>query len=138
MAVTYADVLAKNVRAARARKGLDQEPLAARMRALGYSAWRRQTVANVEKGSRRLAAEEVLALALALESSLVGLLEPVRDDRQVELPSGTKLEVLAIHELIWGGAGAVVSWEGDVPHIPGDGPPSRDLEPYLPPPPIRR
>jgi hypothetical protein len=41
---TYAGVLSRNVRAARGRVGLDQEQLARRMRALGYTAWVRQTV----------------------------------------------------------------------------------------------
>src|SRR5579875_751710 len=102
VAVPYADVLAKNVRAARARRGLEQEPLAVRMRALGFSAWRRQTVASVEKNTRRLTAEEVFGLAFALETSVISLLEPAREDGPVSLPSGAEVPFLAVHELFWG------------------------------------
>jgi len=114
---TYADVLAKNVRAARARKRLEQEPVAARMRALGFSAWRRQTVARVEKSSRRLTAEEMFGLALALETSLTSLLEPVRDDGLIGLPSGQTMPSLTVHELIWGGSQLTVSWVDGVPEF---------------------
>jgi hypothetical protein len=48
-AVAYGEVLAANFRAARARAGLGQELVAARMRALGYSEWRYQTVGAVER-----------------------------------------------------------------------------------------
>ena len=95
--VSYADVLAKNIRAARARRGIEQEPLAARMRALGFSAWRRQTVAGVEKNTRRLTAEEVLGLALALETSFIRLLEPDPDDGLIVLPSGDAMLYLTMH-----------------------------------------
>jgi hypothetical protein len=40
------------------------QDLAARMQRLGYGAWLYQTVGNVERGKRRVTAEEVLALAL--------------------------------------------------------------------------
>lgn len=134
---TYADVLAMNLRAARARRGLDQEPLAARMRALGYSAWRRQTVANVEKGARRLTAEEMLGLAVALETSLVGLLEPVMDDKMIEMPSGHAIPVIVVHELIWGGSEYSVTWQGEIPAFPADRlPETRGYA--LPPPRMRR
>ena len=108
------------------------------MRALGYS-WHPQTVGEVEKGNRRVTAEEILGLALALETTVIGLLSPVQDDKLVKLPSGEELDVRAVHELIWAGSGPAISWDGDAPRIPGDGPPNRDdLDPYPPPPRIRR
>ena len=53
MAQTYDQILARNLRAARARLGLGQESEAARMRALGHASWLRQTVSSAEKGRRR-------------------------------------------------------------------------------------
>ena len=50
MSSLYGEVIARNIRAARSRLDANQENLAAHMRALGYLAWLRQTVANVEKG----------------------------------------------------------------------------------------
>ena len=114
---TYADVLAKNVRAARGRVGLQQEPLAARMRALGYSAWLRQAVANVEKGRRRLTAEEVLGLAYALETSMAALIAPATDDKIVDFPSGAEITVSSVRQSARGFNDGSLRWEGNVPVI---------------------
>lgn len=139
--VSYAEVLARNVRAARARKGLDQEPVAARMRALGFTAWRRQTVAGVEKNTRRLTVEEVLGLALALETRLIYLLEPEPEDDPISLPSGASMLFLTVHALIWGGSEYSVSWDGDTPSFPDTEPPQGWTLTYdsgIPPPKARR
>lgn len=139
--VSYAEVLAKNMRAARARLGLEQEPLAARMRALGFSAWRRQTVASAEKNTRRLTAEEVLGLAVALETRITALLEPVQSDDPIALPSGAEMRFETMHELIWGGSIHGVQWNDDVPSFPTEGPPPGwplDYPDSIPPPRVRR
>ena len=92
MARSYGTVLADNVKAWRNRKGLNQKSLAARMQALGFSAWFTQTVGKTERGVRRLAAEEIIALAFALEISVPVLLAPTQDDETVELPGGVLVE----------------------------------------------
>ncbi len=125
MADNYGTVLAKNVRAARARKGLDQEPLAVRMRALGYSAWRRQTVASVEKANRRLTAEEILGLALALQTTIGALMEPAADDEFVSLPSGQLVRGNTVSVSLRFGYDSTIMWDGNVPRfglpsIPGE------------------
>lgn len=120
MTATYGEVLARNIRAARSRAGLQQEPLAARMRALGYSAWLRQTVANVEKARRRVTAEEILGLSLALQTTMAALMAPDDDDKTVDLPSGhvmsaafTQLSAYGFHA-----DSAAVTWESDSPVFP--------------------
>jgi transcriptional regulator with XRE-family HTH domain len=117
MAVSYAEVLARNIRAARSRAGLEQEPTAARMRTLGHTAWRRQTVAAVERGKRRLTAEEAFSLAIALGTTVINLMSPTRDDEAVEL-SGSPLPVLpfavAAHIVSSGNLGWV-TWQDDNP-----------------------
>ncbi len=135
---SYADVVAKNVRAGRARAGLEQEPLAARMRALGFDAWRRQTVAAVEKGTRRLTADEIFGLALALETRMSSLVEPASGDGDIGLPSGDVLPFLAVHELIWGGSTYSVAWDGATPTFPTDDPPRGEVRDYVMPPPKKR
>jgi transcriptional regulator with XRE-family HTH domain len=52
----------------RTEKGLSQEALAAKMRALGLTTWRQTTVAKVESasGPRTLSLQEVVGLAVAL------------------------------------------------------------------------
>jgi transcriptional regulator with XRE-family HTH domain len=85
--MTCGEMLAANLRAARARAGLGQELVAARMRAFGYGEWRYQTVGVVEKGKRRVMAEEIMALAWVLETNLPALMSPTGSD-DVRFPSG--------------------------------------------------
>jgi hypothetical protein len=68
------------------------------MRALGFD-WQRQTVAGVEKGTRRVMAEEVLGLALALETTVTLLLSPADPDVVVALPSGAELPAVSLVRL---------------------------------------
>lgn len=78
----YADVLAANVRRARAGAGITQTSLAKRMRQLGCK-WHFQTVGAVERGERPVSAYEVAALSLALST--------IRD--VLELPPSSEAEV---------------------------------------------
>jgi transcriptional regulator with XRE-family HTH domain len=110
---TYAASLANNARVARVVKDLDQETVAARMRALGFSAWVRQTVQRIEREKRRLVAEEVLGLALALETSIYELLKP--EGELIQLPSGESIPGVDLEGLICGLADDLVTWEGNKP-----------------------
>jgi transcriptional regulator with XRE-family HTH domain len=83
----YASLIAANVRAARNRLGITQASCARRMRSLGFE-WHQQTVGNVERGERRLNAEELLGLSVALEVTMDALLMPPFDGVYVELPGG--------------------------------------------------
>jgi transcriptional regulator with XRE-family HTH domain len=88
---TYREALAANFRAARARLGLKQEDVAARMQALGHDAWCHQTVGQIERGKRRLMAEEILGAALALETSISALMIPVAGYGTLMFPGGTAI-----------------------------------------------
>jgi transcriptional regulator with XRE-family HTH domain len=66
--VPYGQVIAANVRAARARAEITQTTLARRMRRLG-ARWHFQTVGAVERGERPVSLYEAAALALALDTS---------------------------------------------------------------------
>lgn len=70
---SFADVLAGNIRGVRALQGLSQDDVAARMVALGYD-WHRATVSAVERGTRRVTAEELLGLALVFEMTIPALI----------------------------------------------------------------
>ena len=115
MGVSYAEVLARNVRAARSRAGLELEPVAAHMRALGQSAWRRQTVSAVERGKRRLTAVEAYALAIALRTTVMNLRSPKPDDQSVELPGSTlpALPVVIASSIVAGENLGWVTWPAD-------------------------
>lgn len=72
LAVQWDTTIAANIRAERARIGIDQETLVKRMRALGYDTWHRQTVGKVERGERRVLADELPGLARCLGCHLIG------------------------------------------------------------------
>ncbi len=117
---TYADVLARNIRAARNRADIGQDSLAARMRALGFDAWIRQTVGSTERGRRRPTAEEIFGLSYALETSISRLLAPTEEDKVVEFPSGDPISVdsvrlSAIGKIVHG----AVTWDEDKPVFAG-------------------
>ena len=88
--IPIADVLARNMRAARAVARVGQADVAARMNALGFTEWRRQTVARVETGSRRPTAAEIAALALCLDTAPRDLMLPRNggEEPRVVFPSG--------------------------------------------------
>lgn len=113
--MAYGEVLARNVRGLRSRKGIGQKSLATRMRALGYTAWFTQTVGKAERGERRITSEEVLGLAYALEVTVRQLLSPQPDDKRVGLPNGESVDVLSVLRMLAGSTDGAITWNGDDP-----------------------
>jgi transcriptional regulator with XRE-family HTH domain len=99
---TLGTLLASNIRAARSRIGLDQADVTTRMRKLGFGTWHRQTLGNIETSKRRVTAEEVIGLALALETTIPRLLEPLAEDGWVQMPSGELVAPSVIADLARG------------------------------------
>lgn len=106
----YRDLLTANIRVARARVHLSQKTAAARMKALGFG-WTQQIMNAAETGGRRLQADELLGLALALETSLTTLMSPGPDDRAVMLPDGSALPAASVEGLCRGHNDGAVSWK---------------------------
>ena len=79
---TWRNVPLANIRAARSRLRLTQQSVSRRMRQLGYQ-WYPQTVGLVERNQRPLLADELAALALALETTPDVLFLPPHDAAQV-------------------------------------------------------
>ena len=69
MSDALATVVARSVRAERARRGLSQTELGARL------GWSQTKVSQVESGARRIYAHELPEICSALEISLMRLLE---------------------------------------------------------------
>jgi transcriptional regulator with XRE-family HTH domain len=69
MSDALANVVARSVRAERARRGLSQSELGALL------GWSQTKVSQVESGARRLYAHELPEVCTALEISLIRLLE---------------------------------------------------------------
>ena len=112
--MTYGDILAANLRAARAVARLHQETVAERMRKMGYSAWRYQTVGQAEHGKRRVTVEEIIALALAFGTTVPALMSPSLGIQTVLLPSGDTIPAETIRGLCRGGFAFPVNWgDGD-------------------------
>ncbi len=99
---TYTDVLARNIRAARSRLGLSQADVVERMRALGFTAWHKPTLGNVERAQRRVQTEEILGLAACLETTTQRLMMPLWEDKWVQFPSGMAVRVGAVVGLVGG------------------------------------
>ncbi len=112
--ITYPALLTINLRVARAVADLSQADVGERMRALGFGSWLRQTMSTVEKGKRRVTAEEVAALALCLETTVPRLMIPRADtaDQPVKFPSGI---VIQPHRIIANDFS--VQWDGNAPTI---------------------
>ena len=108
------EILAGNIRAARGRKALEQQDVADRMRALGWT-WVRQTVGEVEKNRRRLSTAEIYGLAIALGTSIPALMAPADDDDDITFPSGLELSVTAAQMLAKGLPNIGVTWYGNKP-----------------------
>jgi transcriptional regulator with XRE-family HTH domain len=77
---TVPKTVASNVRAFRQLRGIDQAVLARRMEALGI-AWRQVTVSEVERDQRNVTVAELLALTLALDTTIEQLLDPRGPER---------------------------------------------------------
>lgn len=110
----YGAIVSRNVVALRARARLKQSEIAVRMRVLGFS-WHPQTVGEVEKGNRRVAAEELLGLALALGTNISSLLLPAPDEGPVRLPSGHDLDRLDVADLVLASQRRPVIWDDERP-----------------------
>lgn len=125
---TYGEILARNMRAARSRIGIGQANVAARMQALGFTQWVPQTVSKSERNDRRLLAEEIFALAWALEVSIAQLLEPSPSDGMVEFPVRAALAAKSVSDSVRGSYDGSVTWKGDSPVFVAASWPSADYE----------
>jgi len=123
---TYADLLARNLRAARAATApkLSQADAAERMRALGFRSWLGQTVSASERGRRRITAEEILGLCVALECPPGALLLPVHGSPDIALPGGQLVRLgRDAHEITLltasrrDGTPAPHAWDGNIPRL---------------------
>lgn len=111
-ALSYDQVLAANLRAARARAGLDQAVIVERMRALGYTTWHRQTMGKIERGDRRLLAGEVMALAWTLGTTMFELMKPAESAGPVEFPSSARIAAHSVAASLAAYNDGAIRWNG--------------------------
>jgi transcriptional regulator with XRE-family HTH domain len=72
------ELIAANIRAYRARRAMSQREVADAMRAAGHYKWRYQTMSVIERGERRVTADEILGLARVLDTFPVHLISEPR------------------------------------------------------------
>lgn len=114
--VPYTDVLARNLRAARAVADISQADVGARMRSLGFTEWRRQTMGNAEQGKRRVTAEEVFALSYVLETTIIRLvIGPFDGDEWITFPAGSGVDVMSVAASARGSRDGAIRWDGNTP-----------------------
>ena len=97
---SFSDVIMRNIRTQRVRKGLDQGAVVEAMRKLGFTNWHRQTMSKIELGQRRVTLEELLGLVVVFKASWGSLLFPAAGEmRIVELPGGQQVWLTLQHEM---------------------------------------
>jgi 8-oxo-dGTP pyrophosphatase MutT (NUDIX family) len=80
---------------------------------LGYDAWLYQTVGNVERCKRRVTAEEILGLALALDTTIAALMGASDQDGMVELPGGQAIGTISVERSAGRGVNdRTITWRG--------------------------
>lgn len=107
---TPGTVLAANIRRGRGARALGQSDVAERMGALGFG-WVRQTVSEIERGRRAVTVPELVALAMALSTSVVALMDPTTFDRYTTDP----IHLGNDHALLADGYGLLLTGRGDKP-----------------------
>jgi transcriptional regulator with XRE-family HTH domain len=112
---TYASLLARNLRAARAAAELSQGDICDRMRELGFGSWQRSTMSLVERGKRRLSVEEIFALAYVVNSGVERLMSPIADDGWVAFPSGKHIRAEHAITRMRGTSDGAIRWDGNTP-----------------------
>lgn len=92
--VDFGTVIREAIAARRRKAELTQEALAAEMRSRGFD-WKRITVAEVETGTRKVALEELLALAELFGETMVRFLLPDEHDHLLGM-SGKQARTLIL------------------------------------------
>jgi transcriptional regulator with XRE-family HTH domain len=108
---TVGQLVGANVRAARIRRQMTQEELGAALEAFLGRSWSRQAVSIAENGDRAFVAEDLLALAGALETPVEDLLLPSRPTSMWETVVSLPATDLAFSDLLnmvygWGAKGS--------------------------------
>ncbi len=101
------EVIGERIREVRDLQELTQEQFGQRLGQLLGRAWSRQAVSAAEAGGRQFTAAELVAIAHVLGTTVPRLLTPPVAVREVELPSGVKLDRLPLTERVFPRGGAL-------------------------------
>jgi len=119
MAQTYGELFAANMRAARARAGISQKTLAARMQRLGFDSWFDTKVSRAERALVPVEASELLGLAVSLSCTLRDLVGEAPPDAVIAFPDPAfHVTGVMVRNSGYGWNDASITW----PPAPGDYP----------------
>lgn len=116
-------VLARNIRVLREVLAISQDDLAERMSQIGHAQWTQTTVSAVERGTRKLDLDELVALSLCLERRLIHIISPAGVDGMSADPVTIAKGVPPVPALVLRknlqetGVNDLVSWDGNRPRI---------------------
>lgn len=111
MARTYRQAIAANIRAERARLGIDQGIFSDRMQTLGYD-WSRGNMSHVEGGRKIIQAGDMLAIAISLETTVAALMGGPAEGPDVDLGAGRVISAVSVRNLAYGMPDFAVVWGG--------------------------
>jgi transcriptional regulator with XRE-family HTH domain len=100
--VSLGGVLARALKTLRERAHITQEALAIQMRRVGFTNWKRITVAEVESAKRKLSLEELVGLAILFDVPVGFLLSAFDSDEVVQLNESLTVTTAQAQELITG------------------------------------
>ena len=112
MAMTYADLVARNIRAARARVDLPQLTVSKRMKGFGFTSWSPSKVSECERAVRPVTTSELLALAVSLETTLAALVGAAPEDGPIDIGGEWEIGAVSVLNLSHGIPDPAVSWAG--------------------------
>lgn len=130
LVATWDAMVGERIRVRREARGWLQEQLAHEMTGVGFS-WQRSTVAAVERGHRRVAALELVAVAGVMGRSLTRFLGPDEGEKGVMIrgevwaPADVVVELGDTVPVHWTLAGIVGTIDGERPEWTQSGGPRR-------------
>lgn len=130
--VAFSELIAEHLRGRRTEVGWTQAQLAQAMTRLGFD-WKRQTVAEVEIGTRRVSFEELLGLAALYSEPVLSLMRPGNGD-YVRFPENRQIDPDDVQALLAPGPDVGPTWTAAAriarvrdPGGSGDWRPGKDL-----------
>jgi hypothetical protein len=116
MGTTYTDLVAANLRAARARANLSQPDVSARMIRLGFTTWDPTKVSACERGKRPVQLGELLGLAVVLDCAIAELVgSNTAPDVTVTFPAGQEVSGVSVRNSVYGWRDGAMIWrDGDL------------------------
>lgn len=119
MAQSYGQLVAANIRAARARAGISQKTLGRRMRRLGFGSWFDTKVSRAERDEAPVLVSELLGLAVSLGCTIRDLVGEAPPDARVTFPEPAfEVSGTVVRNSGYGWNDTAVSWhDGDMPWI---------------------